>query len=380
MPQSGRTPAPVAGPGSRRIHVMDLETPALIVDLDILDRNIHAMADAARRQGITLRPHIKTHKTPAIAHRQMAAGAVGVACATLGEAEVMAAAGLPDILVTRAVVGRAKVERLCALSRLTRIQVVTDSAENVDELAETAEALGVTLGVLMEVDVGQNRCGVEPASQQALALARRIAGKRSLRFGGIQGYEGHLVLNPDESARVSATRQANAAGAETKKLLERAGIEVPILTGGGTGTYNVTGDAAASGYTELQPGSYPTMDARYSAQMGDVPFGPALGMLTTCISRPTVDRAVVDAGQKAVSLDYGAPPVKGRPGLQYAPGRGGDEHGVVVLTDDELRVGERVELYPSHGCTTFNLNNWVYGVRGGYVEVVWNIAARGCSW
>jgi D-serine deaminase-like pyridoxal phosphate-dependent protein len=358
----------------------ELETPALIVDLDILDRNIKAMAEAARRQGIALRPHIKTHKTVAIAHRQMAAGAVGIACATLGEAEVMAAAGLPDILITRAVVGRAKIERLCALSRLTHMQVVTDSPENVDELAEIADGLGVNLGVLMEVDVGQTRCGVAPASPQALALAHRIAGKRSLTFSGIQGYEGHLVLNPDEPARVSLTHGANSAGAETKKLLEQNGIAVPILTGGGTGTYNVTGLAAVSGYTELQPGSYATMDARYSAQMGDEPFGPALGLLTTCISRPAADRAVVDAGQKTVSVDYGAPPVKGRPGLTYVAGRGGDEHGVVLCAGDDLRPGERVELYPSHGCTTFNLHNWLYGVRGGYVEVVWNIAARGCSW
>jgi D-serine deaminase-like pyridoxal phosphate-dependent protein len=358
----------------------ELDTPALIVDLDIMERNIQAMADAARRQGVTLRPHIKTHKVPAIAHMQMKAGAVGIGCATLGEAEVMAAAGLSDILVTRAVVGRNKIERLCALSRLTHIQVVTDSEENVDELAEVAETMGVCLGVLMEVDVGQNRCGVEPASARALALAKRIAGKQSLRFGGLQGYEGHLVLIADEQSRVSSTLGANSAGAETKKLLEQNGIEVPILTGGGTGTYNVTGLAVTSGYTEIQPGTYATMDARYSAQMGDEPFGPALGLLTTCVSRPTADRAVVDAGQKAISFDYGAPSIKGRPGLEYLAGKGGDEHGVITCHSDELKVGEVIELYPSHGCTTFNLNNWLYGVRNGYVEVVWNIAARGASW
>ncbi|HYG57936.1 MAG TPA: alanine racemase, partial [Symbiobacteriaceae bacterium] len=196
----------------RRIHKQELETPALIVDLDIMERNIAAMAEAARASGISLRPHVKTHKVPAIAHKQMAAGAVGICCATLGEAEVMVAAGLPDILVTRAVVGRSKVERLCALSRQSRLSVVTDSVENVDELGAAAEELGVVLDVLLEVNVGQNRCGVEPASAQALTVARRIAGHKALRFAGIQGYEGHLVLIADEAERTGKTRVANAAG------------------------------------------------------------------------------------------------------------------------------------------------------------------------
>ncbi|HWI50636.1 MAG TPA: DSD1 family PLP-dependent enzyme [Symbiobacteriaceae bacterium] len=363
----------------RRIHKQELETPALIVDLDILEHNIAAMAAAARAGGVTLRPHIKTHKTPAIAHKQMAAGAVGICCATLGEAEVMVAAGLPDILITRAVVGPSKVARLCALARQSRLAVVTDSVENVDELAAAAQSLGVVLDVLMEVNVGQNRCGVEPASAQALTVARRIAGHKSLRFGGLQGYEGHLVLIPEEGKRTGLTRSANAAGLETKSMLERDGIAVPILTGGGTGTYLVTGEGIRSGYTEIQPGTYPTMDARYSAQMGDEPFGPALSLLATCVSRAP-GRAVLDAGTKAISVDYGAPPIKGRPGLAYQPGGGGDEHGLLFCQDDELKVGERVELYPSHGCTTFNLHNWLYGIRGDYVEVVWQVAARGCFW
>lgn len=362
----------------RRIHKDELETPALIVDLDIMEHNIAAMAEAARKCGVNLRPHVKTHKIPAIAHKQVAAGAVGICCATLGEAEVMVEAGLNDVLVTRAVVGRTKVERLCALSRHSHISVVTDSVENVAELAVVAESTGVVLDVLMEVNVGQNRCGVEPASAQALALAERIAGQKSLRFAGIQGYEGHLVLIADEAERTNLTRGANAGAHETKRMVERAGIAVPTLTGGGTGTYLITGGAVQSGYTEIQPGTYPTMDARYSAQMGDEPFGPALGLLATCVSR-SAGRAVLDAGTKAISVDYGAPPVKGRPGLAYQPGRGGDEHGVILFQDDELRVGDRVELYPSHGCTTFNLHNWLYGIRGDYVEAVWKIAARGCS-
>lgn len=363
----------------RRIHKDEIETPALVVDLDILERNIEAMATAARLGGVTLRPHTKTHKVPAIAHKQMAAGAVGICCATLGEAEAMVAAGLPDILITRPVVGRSKVERLCALSRHCRLTVVTDSTENVDELAAAAAAVGVILNVMIEVNVGQNRCGVEPASREALALAQRIVGHKPLRFAGIQGYEGHLVLIADEAERSTLTRSANTAAAETKSLLEREGIVVPIMTGGGTGTYLITGNGIQSNYTEIQPGTYPTMDARYSAQMGDEPFGPALGLLATCISKAP-GRAILDAGTKAISVDYGAPPVKGRPGLAYQPGRGGDEHGWILCDHDDLKVGERVELYPSHGCTTFNLHSWLYGIRGEYVEVVWHIAGRGCSW
>jgi len=363
-----------------RIHLSDVQTPALIVDLDRMERNIATMADAARKGGVALRPHVKTHKTPAIAHMQMAAGAVGICCATLGEAEVMAAAALPDILITRAVVGRSKIERVGALSRLTRIKVTTDSPANVAELAQVAAEMGVRLDVFMEVNVGQDRCGVEPASPQALDLARRIAGEASLRFAGIQGYEGHLVLNPDAEARLRLTRTANAGAAETKAMLERDGIPVPVLTGGGTGTYDVTGDAVISGYTEIQPGTYATMDARYCTQMGESPFAPALGLLSTCIGRGAAGRAIVDAGQKALSVDYGPPQVLRRPGLQYLPGKGGDEHGVLELTGADLQVGDRVELFPSHGCTTFNLHSWLYGYRGEYVEVAWQIAARGCSW
>jgi D-serine deaminase-like pyridoxal phosphate-dependent protein len=274
----------------------DLETPALVVDLDILERNIAAMAAFAKESGVALRPHTKTHKTPAIAHLQMAAGAAGICCATLGEAEVMAAAGLPDILITRPVVGGDKVDRACGLARHTRLAVVADDPANVDDLAAAADRAGVTLAVVMEVDVGLARCGVEPVSAQATALARRIAGHRSLRFAGLQGYEGHVVLNPDESQREAGARRANAAAAETAKMLEREGLPAPTVTGGGTGTHRVTGDARTSGYTEIQPGSYATMDASYSAVLGEKPFGPALGLLTACVSRSAPGRAVIDAG------------------------------------------------------------------------------------
>jgi D-serine deaminase-like pyridoxal phosphate-dependent protein len=199
-------------------------------------------------------------------------------------------------------------------------------------------------------------------------------------LGGIQAYEGHLVLNPDPSVRDSKTPLANRAGRETKEMIERSGIACPTLSGGGTGTYTFTGSREA-GYTELQAGSYVTMDARYSAQMGDTPFGPALSLLSTCIGRPTADRVILDAGQKVVSVEFGPPIVRSHRTMKYLSGVGGDEHGVVMREgEDDVNVGDLVELVPTHGCTAFNLHDWVYGVRNGYVEVIWPVAARGCSW
>lgn len=356
----------------------DPRTPALIVHLDILEANIASMASFAKESGVALRPHTKTHKTPAIAHLQMAAGAVGICCATLGEAEAMAAAGLPDILVTRPVVGAEKIGRACGLAKHTRLKLVVDDATVVDQLAAAALTDDVAIDVIMEVDVGLDRCGVEPVSREAVALAKRIAWHQSLRFAGIQGYEGHIVLNPDEAARRDGARKANAAAAETARMIEKEGLPVPTVTGGGTGTHLITGDAKTSGYTEIQPGSYATMDASYTAVLGEHPFGPALGLLTTCVSQSAPGRAVIDAGLKSVSMEHGVPIFRGRPGLVYA--YDSEEHGIVRCGADCLKVGEVVELYPGHGCTTFNLHDQVYGVRDGRVEVVWPIAGRGRSW
>lgn len=361
----------------KRLHKFEIETPALLLDLDMLERNIRRMADFARQAGVNLRPHIKTHKCPAIAHRQMAAGAIGVTCATLGEAEVMVASGIRDLLISREVVGREKIARLAGLARHAEVKVVVDNPANVRDLSEAALAFGATIGVLIEVDVGQSRCGVPASSPECLALAQQIVSSGGLQFKGLQGYEGHVVLVKDRNQREEGAARANEAVVATREMIEREGIEVPIVTGGGTGTFDLTGKR--QGITEIQPGSYATMDASYSDLVGDL-FEPALTLLATVISRPAPDRAVVDAGSKSLSADYGPARPKGLPGVEYRGG--GDEHGVLTLGAGslDLQVGDLVELYPSHGCTTVNLHERFYGIRNDHLEVVLGIAARGRSY
>ncbi|HVB09390.1 MAG TPA: alanine racemase [Bacillota bacterium] len=353
----------------------DLPTPALTVDLDALEHNIRRMADLARSAGVALRPHIKTHKTPAIAQLQRQAGAAGIACATLGEADAMIEAGLDDILITRAVIGPGKAAHAAALARRATLRIALDAAPAADELGRAAQAAGVTLGVLIEVNVGQNRCGLDPQDAPALVtLARRIAATPGLRFDGLQAYEGHAAFDPSEATLAPIHAAAHAA----RRALEAAGIPPVIVSGAATGTAAQT--AASGAYTEIQPGSYATMDARYSGVVGEH-FRPALGLLATVVSAPTPDRIVLDAGQKALSIDYGAAQVKGRGSdLAVLSNKASDEHAVIeVRAGRRPDVGEVLELYPSHGCTTFNLHDRVFGLRGGLVEAVWPVM-RGRSW
>jgi D-serine deaminase-like pyridoxal phosphate-dependent protein len=353
----------------------ELPTPALIVDLDALEHNIARMADLAREAGVALRPHVKTHKTPAIAQRQRQAGAAGIACATLGEADAMIEAGLDDVLITRAVVGAAKAAHAAALARRARLRVALDAAGAADALGRAAAAAGTTIGVLVEVNVGQNRCGLDPyAAGDLVALARRIAATPGLRFDGLQAYEGHAAFDPSPATLAPVHQAARAA----RQALEAAGLPPAIVTGAATGTAAQT--AASGVYTEIQPGSYATMDARYTTVVGAA-FRPALGLLATVVSAPTAGRIVLDAGQKALSVDYGAPLVKGRETeLAVLAGRASDEHAVVEVRGGRRpEVGEVLELYPSHGCTTFNLHDRVHGVRAGRVETVWPVM-RGRSW
>ncbi len=353
----------------------ELATPALTVDLDALEHNIARMADLARQAGVGLRPHIKTHKTPAIAQRQRRAGAVGIACATLGEADAMIEAGLDDVLVTRAVVGPAKAAHAAALARRATLRVALDDAAAAEPLGRAAAANGTVIGILIEVNVGQNRCGLDPYDRRALVeLARRIAATPGLRFDGLQGYEGHAAFDPSKQTLTPVHQAAHAA----RQALVDAGMPPAIVSGAATGTAAAT--AASGAYTEIQPGSYATMDARYSGVVGDA-FRPALGLLASVVSVPTPERVVLDAGQKALSVDYGAPVVKGREGELVVLAKGAsDEHAVIeVRGGPRPTVGEVLELYPSHGCTTFNLHDRVYGLRGGRVEAVWPVM-RGRSW
>jgi D-serine deaminase-like pyridoxal phosphate-dependent protein len=361
----------------------EIPTPALLLDLDRFERNLQRMAEHARRAGKSLRPHAKTHRCPEIAHRQIAAGALGVACAKLGEAEVMAAAGVRGLLITTEIVSPAAVARLIALVRSAPdTMVVVDNPENVTTLAPAAAAARVTVNVLVDVDVGTRRTGIAPG-EPALALARAVAAQPSLRLRGLQGYAGHCAHVMGWAARREASHRALAPLMETRRLLEAAGLPVDIVAGGSTGTHDI--DSELPGLTELQSGSYCVMDLEYrriGGRQGPMltDFEMALTVVATVVSVPTAERAIVDAGLKAFSTDKPFPPeAVERPGLTYE--FAGDEHGRLVVTDRSRapRLGERIEFFPPHCDPTFNLYDRIHALRRDRVEAVWPIAARGRS-
>ena len=359
------------------LPVGEVDTPALLLDLDALERNIARMAELAKDADIAYRPHAKSHKSPVIAEMQLAAGAAGVCCAKLGEAEVMAAAGIEDILITSPVIGAAKIERLVRAARRATIAVVADDAGNIDDLAQSAR--DVVIEVVIELDVGQGRCGV-PTGPAAAVLAERIAAAAGLRFRGLQGYQGLIQMTPDFGARRDASLKALDLLLETAEQVRGRGIEVAVLTGGGTGTSVI--DAARGGLTEIQPGGYIFMDSRYGGIEWDdgnpTPFEKSLSLLATVISRPAANRAILDMGYKAVSSDGGLPVPIDAPGADF--GFAGEEHGQLVYDGAcPLEIGDAVAFWPSHCDTTVNLYDRYVCIRNGAVEAVWEIAARGKS-
>ncbi len=355
------------------LAVNDLDTPALLVDLDALEHNLAAMASFFAGRPARLRPHAKTHKCPQIAHRQLAAGAGGITCAKLGEAEVLADAGIDDILIANQIVGPAKIARLVELAARARLTVAVDDPANVAALGEAARARGVSIRALVEVDIGMGRCGVRPGAE-ALALARRVAASPGLELAGLMGYEGHLVFTKDAGERKTRVEAAMAQLLETRALLEEAGLAVQVVSGGGTGTYDVTG--SYPGVTEVQAGSYVFMDATYRQVRPE--FRPSLSLLAMVISRPQRERLVIDAGHKALTSEFGLPEVQGVAGAE--PPKLSEEHSRIALSQPDLvnlRPGDKIRLLPSHCCTTVNLHDRLIAVRGGVVADVWPIAGRG---
>ena len=347
----------------------EIDTPALCLDGGALERNIARMGAFFRDRPAALRPHAKTHKCPTIAWMQLRAGAIGVTCAKLGEAEVMARAGIRDILIANQIVG-GKIRRLMGLAAYSDVMVAVDDAANAEDLSAAAQAAGATLRVLLEVDVGMGRCGV-PAGEPA--LARRLSALPGLRFEGIMGYEGHAVMIPDPEERRAAAERAMAILVGARDLLQGDGLPVKIVSGGGTGTYDITGDYP--GVTEVQAGSYATMDARYHSVGMD--FERALTVVARVISVPRDDMAVIDAGLKTLTTEFGLPVVVRPEG--WALQRLSEEHGQLRREGgDPLRPGDAVEFVPSHGCTTINLHDAYVVTRDDRVVGVWPIAARGC--
>src|SRR5216117_1628807 len=326
------------------------------------------MAAHVQRHSKNLRPHAKTHKCPEIARRQIAAGARGVACAKLGEAEVMAPAAIRRLM------------RLVAEAPDTLI--VVDNADNVAALGREAAGDGVVVGVLVDVDVGNRRTGVA-AGEPALALARAVAAQRALRLRGLQGYAGHCAHVVGWKARRAASLEALRPLVETRALLEENGLPIEIVAGGSTGTWDI--DVELPGLTELQAGSYCVMDIDYRRIGGRAgaaltEFEMALTVIATVVSVPTSDRAMVDGGLKAFSTDKPFPPESvERPGVTY--GFAGDEHGRLTISDPTRapRLGERIEFFPPHCDPTINLYDRIYVMCGDRVDAVWTVAARGRS-
>ena len=353
----------------------EIDTPALLIDLDIFEANLRTMADFFKTVNAELRPHAKTHKTPTIAHKQLEAGAIGITCAKLGEAEAMVHAGIRDVLVANQVVGSQKIARLINLAKNSEIMVAVDDADNVDQLSAAAQAKGVTLRVLIEVSTGMGRCGTMPG-EPTLTLARHILKSKGLKFEGLMGYEGHTVAVPDLAERKVKTGEAVDLLIGAKHFLEENDIAVEIMSGGGTGTFAITGSYPEM--TEIQAGSYVFMDSTYHNVEGvGERFPCSLTLLTTVVSRPEPTRVIVDAGMKVLAKEFGIPQPTTH-GLEMLSLS--EEHGKLEAeTSVNLKPGDKLEILPSHCCTTVNLHDRYYGIRNGIVESVWQIAARGKS-
>ncbi|MFB3902681.1 MAG: DSD1 family PLP-dependent enzyme [Acidobacteriota bacterium] len=348
----------------------DLLTPCLLLDIDAVDRNIRKMAGFFANRPCKLRPHVKTHKSPWIAHRQVRAGAVGITCAKLEDARLFVEAGLDHVLIANEVVGARKIRELVGLAKLADIIVCVDQYENAVDLSEAAAQQGIRLKVLVEVDVGLGRCGV-PSGQPAVDLVCRIGRLPGLFFQGLMGYEGGVFIDDEAEKRRIASERANLL-VRTKEAVEKSGFPVGIASAGGSNTYQLTG--RVPGITEVQAGSYVTMDD-WNRRYG-IEFEQAISVLSTVTSRPASDRLITDAGIKSLSTDHGFPRIK-HEGLEWEAAN--EEHGRLRALNGSisLQVGEKLEIIPSHGCTTIPLFASYVAVSGGRVVGLLPIVSRG---
>ncbi len=367
---------PPAIPGMRE---EEIDTPALVIDLDAFESNLDTMADLLAPTGAKLRAHAKTHKSPVIAKLQMARGAVGNCVQKVAEAEVLAWGGVPDILVSNEVVGASKLARLCALSRIAQVAVCADDAGQVAAIEAAAADAGIRMTVLVEIDVGAGRCGVQPGPD-AVALATRIAASKHLIFGGLQAYHGSAQHKRTPGERRSLIGGAVDASRRTVEQLRQQGLDCAIVGGAGTGTFEI--ESKSGVYTEMQAGSYVFMDVDYARNLDEAgapvsTFRHALFVLSTVMSQAQPGVAVLDAGHKAVAVDSGLPTVWRRPELSYISAS--DEHGKLQYGSETAapKVGEKLRLVPGHCDPTVDKFDWYVGIRKGRVECLWPVAARG---
>jgi 3-hydroxy-D-aspartate aldolase len=368
--------SPPAIPGMRED---DIDTPALVIDLDAFEFNLDTMAALLAPTGTKLRAHAKTHKSPVIAHLQMARGAVGNCVQKVAEAEVLAWGGIPDILVSNEVVGAAKLARLCALAPIVKVAVCADDAGQVAAIEAAAADASIRMTVLVEINVGAGRCGVNPGPD-AVALATRIAGSKHLIFGGLQAYHGSAQHKRTPEERRALIGGAIDASRRTVEQLRQQGLDCAIVGGAGTGTFEIESHSGV--YNEIQAGSYVFMDADYAKNLDEAgtPIGTfrhALFVLSTVMSAAQPGVAVLDAGLKALAVDSGLPTVWQRPDISYVSAS--DEHGKLTVGSETAapKLGEKLRLIPGHCDPTVDRYDWYVGVRKGRVECLWPVAARG---
>ncbi len=349
-----------------------IPTPALIVDVEVMEKNIEAMMNHLATTSASLRPHSKTYKSPTIGHILRRAGAIGQCCATVGEAETMVYSGLDDIFIASEVVGAAKIRRVVSLARYADVMVAIDSTENLDELSAAAVGGGVTLGVLVDVDVGMGRCGVRSV-EQAVRLAEEAHRARGVALRGLFGYEGHAVMILDREKRNETGHAANALLMQAVKAVEDRGIPVEIVTAAGTGTFDIA--SRHPGITEIEAGSFVFMDTTYSRL--DIPFQQALSVLSTVLSRPTDEIVILDVGMKGISAERSCPVARENGALEIQRLSEAHAAGKLLNGDFDPKPGDKLHLVPSHCCTTVNLYDEMVVVRNGMVDAVWPTLARG---
>ena len=360
---------------------MDIETPALIVDLDAFECNLKKMRSITEANNVKLRAHAKAHKSAGVAHQQIViGGAEGFCCQKVSEAEALVAAEIKDILISNQIITPSKIERLVSLSKRATLRVCVDDMRNVVDLSKVAKAQNIVMGCLVEIDVGAGRCGINPG-KDAARLAYAIAQKPNLRFDGLQAYHGPAQHYVKERERTTAFLQVIEKVRETVAELEKQGLSCETISGAGTGTFQM--EAASGLFTELQAGTYCFMDASYmTLEDADgkpaVPFKNALFVLTTVISAARHGVVVCDAGHKSSAIDSGMPKVHGVDGVIYTGCN--DEHGMILDPNGILDLKDRLRLIPGHCDPTCNLHDYLVGIRNGLVETVWPVTARGKLW
>jgi D-serine deaminase-like pyridoxal phosphate-dependent protein len=350
------------------MKLKDIDTPALLVDLEALESNMQRMAEFFASRPCKVRPHFKNHKAPALARKQMQAGAIGITCATLREAEILVSHGLPNVLIANEIVGQSKINRLADLSRGASVVVAVDNGSVIRDMAHVQRSRKTQLKVVVDINIGLNRCGVSPG-EAALSLAKRAASE-GLSVRGIMGYDGHLQAERPSPQRDEQVRRGSNLLAQSAAIFENSGIPVPIVSTGGTGTYSISGQCP--GITDIQAGSYLLMDTRYM-NLG-APFTRSLTVLATVVSKRSAEHAVLDCGMKAISGERGLPLIKNIDGAKLVALHA--EHSLVDLDTHcsaEVEVGSKLEVWVEYSDATVNLHPRMYGVRNGEVEEVFPI-------